>query len=586
MSNKAQRSFAVGEVSPKLHARADLQRYQEALRSLRNAIVTKEGGVQSRAGTLYKGTTKASAAAFLVPCVFSSTQNYLLEFGAGYIRFWLAGAQVTVSGVVAWANTTAYVVGDIRSYLGVNYYCIAAHTSVQADNRPSDGTTYLTKWYALTGAILEVPTPYTAGDLTDLSFADADASTRFVAHPSYPLRELIRVGATHWTFTAVVYAIADDVDAPTNVAITGTAGSNAADDTRFQVTALNGALESEVSSTVQWSRWPGPTTSGNYSPITVTWDAVAGATQYKLYVSVQGAAFKRRVTLDSTQLSFEDIGQAITDGAATSPPSSATQVTDLTAAGLYPGVIATYQQRLIVAGQTNNPDTVYASRAGNFRNFFPHSPLQDDDALSWRQVGGRLNRITNVAEVAGALVLWSEVSEGTARGDTDGILRPGEVNPQIISYNGADVSLDLLQVNDTALYVQARGGIVRDLRPQDNIGTDLTVTASHLVTGYTLVDAAYQQTPHSVCWFVRSDGVLLSLTYSRETGVFGWARHDTDGLVESVAVVPEGTEDAVYVIIRRTINSSTVRYLERLADRTDTTYLPIAMDSAVIWTAP
>ena len=584
MANRAQRSFALGEVSPKLHARTDLQRYQEGLRTLRNAVVTKEGGAQSRAGTEYIGATKSNGAVRLVPCVFSTSQNYLLEFGAGYIRFWLAGVQVTVSSVVAWADATPYTVGAIRSYSGVNYYCIAAHTSVLADNRPSTGTTYLTKWYALTGSILEVPNPYSAGDLSALSFADENATTRLVAHPSYPLRELVRAGATTWTFGVVTYAIADDVDAPTNVQITGTAGSSAADDTRYRVTTMNGALESEVSSTVQWSRWPGPTTSGNYSPITVSWDAVSGATQYRLYRSVQGAKFTLRVVLDDGQLSFEDRGQTVSTSATTEPPSSDTQVTDLTASGSYPGVITAYQQRLVVAAQTNAPDTVYASRSTVFRNFFPHSPLQDDDALSWRQVSGRLNRITHVAEVAGVLVLWSEIGEGRARGDTDGILRPGEANPEGLSQNGATASVAPLIVNDTALYVQARGTIVRDLRPQDGVGSDLTATASHLVTGYTIVRACYQQTPDSVCWFVRSDGVLLSLTYSRETGVFGWAHHDTDGTVEDVACVPEGTRDAVYWIVNRTINSGTVRYLERAADRTDVDPWPIAMDAAVVVT--
>lgn len=50
----------------------------------------------------------------------------------------------------AWADATAYVVGDIRSYSSVNYYCTAAHTSVLADNRPSTGATWETKWQVLT----------------------------------------------------------------------------------------------------------------------------------------------------------------------------------------------------------------------------------------------------------------------------------------------------------------------------------------------------------------------------------------------------------------------------------------------------
>lgn len=50
----------------------------------------------------------------------------------------------------AWADATAYVVGDIRSYSSVNYYCTAAHTSVLADNRPGTGSSWQTKWQVLT----------------------------------------------------------------------------------------------------------------------------------------------------------------------------------------------------------------------------------------------------------------------------------------------------------------------------------------------------------------------------------------------------------------------------------------------------
>lgn len=52
----------------------------------------------------------------------------------------------------AWANATAYIVGDQVTYSNIRYLCIVAHTSATADDRPSTGTTYLTKWTTLTGA--------------------------------------------------------------------------------------------------------------------------------------------------------------------------------------------------------------------------------------------------------------------------------------------------------------------------------------------------------------------------------------------------------------------------------------------------
>lgn len=52
-SSKTQRSFAAGEIAPALHARADLTRYAIALKTCRNMIVLRAGGVQKRPGTEY-----------------------------------------------------------------------------------------------------------------------------------------------------------------------------------------------------------------------------------------------------------------------------------------------------------------------------------------------------------------------------------------------------------------------------------------------------------------------------------------------------------------------------------------------------
>jgi hypothetical protein len=41
----------------------------------------------------------------------------------------------------------------------------------------------------------------------------------------------------------------------------------------------------------------------------------------------------------------------------------------------------------------------------------------------------------------------------------------------------------------------------------------------------------------------------------------------TNGYVESICSISEGQEDAVYALIRRTVNGSTVRYVERLNTR-------------------
>jgi hypothetical protein len=91
--------------------------------------------------------------------------------------------------------------------------------------------------------------------------------------------------------------------------------------------------------------------------------------------------------------------------------------------------------------------------------------------------------------------------------------------------------------------------------------------APHLFDDYTIVDLAYAKTPNKMVWCVRSDGVLIGLTYLPEHDVLGWHEHDTDGTFESVACVKEGSEHVLYAVVKRSINSRDVRYIERLHTR-------------------
>jgi hypothetical protein len=80
---------------------------------------------------------------------------------------------------------------------------------------------------------------------------------------------------------------------------------------------------------------------------------------------------------------------------------------------------------------------------------------------------------------------------------------------------------------------------------------------------------AVQRQPDTRVWFVLKDGTCAVLTYEKEDDVAAWVPVTTPGLFEDVAVLPGTDEDEVYFIVNRTINSSTVRFIERLAKRTE-----------------
>jgi len=253
--------------------------------------------------------------------------------------------------------------------------------------------------------------------------------------------------------------------------------------------------------------------------------------------------------------------------------------------GNYPSSSTFYQQRLVFTNTDNRVETVWASRSGKFKNFTKSSVLADDESIEFTMAGRQVNEIRHLVDL-GRLIAFTSSGEWTIEGDASSIVTPTAINPRKHSYNGSN-NMQPIVINGSAIYVQARGSIVRDLGFDFQVdgyrGNDLTLFSAHLFDDYSLVDWAYQQVPHSVLWVVRSDGALLSLTYIREQQMTGWARHDFDGgFVESVAVVPEGNEDVLYVVVRREIDGRTTRYIERMhsrniVDLTDN----IFMDSAL-----
>lgn len=257
-------------------------------------------------------------------------------------------------------------------------------------------------------------------------------------------------------------------------------------------------------------------------------------------------------------------------------PQGAVNATDYWALGAwgpasgYPSVVEFFGQRLFFAGTANNPQTLWSSKISNYSNFGKSVPTADDDAITATIAARQVNAITDLIPLKDMIVL-TVGAEWKSGGGTNNVLTPSTISFTPTTNYGA-ASVPALVIGDSGVFVQGRGSYVRDIGYQFSVdnytGNDLTVFASHLVQGYTIVDWAYQQTPWSVIWAVRNDGVLLGLAYFKEQQVQGWFHCDwVNGFVESVCCITEGGKDVVYLSIRRVINGNTVRYIERMGDR-------------------
>lgn len=98
--------------------------------------------------------------------------------------------------------------------------------------------------------------------------------------------------------------------------------------------------------------------------------------------------------------------------------------------------------------------------------------------------------------------------------------------------------------------------------------TDAASSQKYQLSG--VVSIAWAQEPWRVLWTVRSDGLLLGMTYRRDQGVLAWHRHPmTNGAVEDVAVIPnpQTGRSQVWLMVQRVVDGTTRRYIEYMTDR-------------------
>jgi hypothetical protein len=80
-----------------------------------------------------------------------------------------------------------------------------------------------------------------------------------------------------------------------------------------------------------------------------------------------------------------------------------------------------------------------------------------------------------------------------------------------------------------------------------------------------IVKLAISRRPDTRVWAVLGDGTCMCMIYEPEQQVIGFVPIVTDGLFESVAVLPGQIQDNVYFVVNRTIEGVNKRYVEKMA---------------------
>ena len=400
----------------------------------------------------------------------------------------------------------------------------------------------------------EIANPYAEADLFDIHYVQS-ADVLTLVHPNHAPRELRRLGATNWTLTTITFG--SSLAAPTGVSATASGGTGTT--YNYKVTTV-GEFELDESKPSAAASVSGDLLAPNAFN-TITWSAAAGAKRYNVFKQSNGLYGYIGQT---DGLTFKD--ENIAADLSRTPPEGGSP---FASAGNYPGAVTYFEQRRCFAGTINAPQNLWLTRTGTESNMTYSIPSRDDDSISFRVAAREANTIRHLVPLD-SMVLLTGSAEWRVTSINSDAITPTTLSVRPQSYIGAGNAQPVI-VNTSVLYGAARGGHVRELAYNWQAGGyitgDLSLRAPHLFDGFDIKDIAFQKSPAPVAWFVSSSGKLLGLTYVPEQQVGAWHQHDTAGTFESVACVAEGAEDAVYAVVRRTINGQSVRYIERMAPR-------------------
>ncbi len=555
-------NFSGGEASPSIKGRIDVKQYFALAETVENNLVTQFGGSLRTPGTKHAARTRTvGTAGRLIPFIFSAGEAYMLEFGAVFMRVFqdngsVVEASSTISGATA-ANPVVvtdtghgYSDGDYIDISGVvgmtqlngKRYIVANKNANDYELTDEDGSNVNGSAYTayssagISEKVYQITTPYAAADLADVKYTQ-QADVMYLFHNDYPIQKLSRLGTTNWTMAAIAF---DAVLFPPFLDINTTA-------TTLTASATTGSGVTLTASTAIFNS----NMVGGHFRVHVG-SAPDGYVEVTGYTNTTTVTVTVIVTLGGT---------TATDNwyeGAWSPHQG------------YPTDGKLYEQRLYTISSGLKPLNVWGSKFGDFENFWMPAlgeTTSDDDAISYTAGSAQVDKllwlypasVLNMGTAGGPFTM-SSGSEGTA-------ITPTNVSIKQQNEDGAS-SISPVRIGLFLYYIERSGkelGQFKYTLDYDAYETqDMTYLNDHILnTG--VVDMAIQKYPYHILWCVRTDGTVATFTREVEHEVRGWSRQvfsGTDAVVENVGTIPKGSEDQVWLIVKRTINGSTMRYVE------------------------
>lgn len=512
---KIWRSLAGGEVSDELYGRADLVKNQTGLKRCYNFAITPQGTAEKRSGSRYIANAKLSDAR-LETFIREDGFGFLIETGDQYMRVYGSG------------------------------------TFIQ-----------------------EIATPYLGQDSRNISVAQF-VNDMSICHRDYAPRVLRRVNDSTWTlFQPVFNATLSETGSLTVTANQTTATtSDPQVEYLYRVSTLDvNGTESSVSA--GYAVFNILRVAGNNNSL--AWTAVPNAFRYNVYASRGNGTMGFIGSADAVPSpSFVD--DNITPDGLTRPPDP---IVSFTGTGNYPGLVAFHEQRALFANTYNDPQSFWASGLAGFEYFKASEPPQKDQAFTYQLSSKKAAPIRHMVALRDVL-MFTESGVFRVYTPTGEPFAPDTISAIPVSAYGASAHVRPQEASNAVLFPAARGDHLISLRydaaGEGYIGEDLSLVAAHLIDGFartgspTWSQTGLQRSPYQIWWGLRNDGKLIGMTYVAEQQVYAWFQYEIpNATISSFAIVPEGTNDKIYVIVQRALVIDGVlqikAYIERLEPR-------------------
>ena len=232
----------------------------------------------------------------------------------------------------------------------------------------------------------------------------------------------------------------------------------------------------------------------------------------------------------------------------------------------YPRTVTFHEGRLYFGGSKSRPNTIFASRVGRFFDFNPGESL-DDDAIEVTLNTGQVNAVTGLFSGRDLQIFTKGGEFFLPQSDLDPIT-PGNVVIQGATKRGSKEGIKPVGAESGTMFIQRSGKSLREFLFSDvelsYISNNISLLSSHLLV--TPTDLALRKATSTddgdLLLIVNTDGSLATYSILRGQNVIAPSLSSTDGEFVKVAV----DVDTIYFVIKRTINSNTVYYIETFND--------------------